>query len=98
MTKADFRGQYMNFEATRDGDLATIVGVPYSSQLKDRFTGRVKTVTNIPVTIDGREFTWTPTDRTGRELIKAWGDELELWLGKKVQVFHVDGKMLTKAL
>ncbi len=96
MVKAEFGGDYVCVDSTQDGDIGVIIGKPEFGELT--FQGKTKQVTNIPVEINNKKLTYTPTNKTGKTLVKAWGDEMDTWVGMKFEVLHIEDKLVVRPL
>ena len=96
MVEADFGGEYLSIETTNDGDIVTIVGRPEFGELV--FQGKTKKVTNVPVQVKDKLLVYTPTNKAGRNLVKAWGKEMDDWNGKQFTVLHIEEKIVVRPI
>lgn len=96
MVEAEFGGDYLSLDSTNDEDIVTIVAKPEFGELT--FKGITKKVTNIQVEVNGKKLTYTPTNKSGKLLVKAWGKEMDAWIGKQFKVVHIEDKMLIKPI
>lgn len=90
----DFSGDFLNFESTQDGDICEILDegrVEYSEALK-------KDLFNIKVKLNEKVKVFSPANKVGMELQKAFGMDSKNWIGQKFQVMHVQGKMLIRPI
>lgn len=88
----DFSGDYISSNSIKDGDMIEIMSegaVEYSEALK-------KDTFNIKVKLNEKLKTWSPNNNHGKILQKAFGVDSKDWIGKKVQLFLIEGKMLIK--
>lgn len=96
MVEAEFGGDYLSVDTTKDNDIAVITGKPEFGELT--FQGKVKKVTNIPVEVYNKKLIYTPGNKSGKTLVKAWGKEMDNWVGKKFQIFHIDDKLVIRPI
>ena len=90
----DFSGDFLNFESTKDGDICEILNegkVEYSEALK-------KDLFNIQVKLNEKVKIYSPTNKVGQELQKAFGEDTVKWKGCKFQIVHAQGKMLIRPI
>lgn len=87
----NFGGDYLSVDSTKDGDVVTIVGKPEPGKLT--FKGVEKDIVNIPVENQLKKLIYTPTNKAGKQLVKAWGKDGDKWVGKKFVILHVEDKM-----
>ena len=88
----DFSGDFINFDGTKDGDIITIINegkVEYNDTLK-------KDMFNISVKHNEKVKTYSPNNKAGLALQDAFGQDTKEWIGKQVQIVHIDKKMLIK--
>lgn len=97
-TKETFKGAFMSFDTTKDNDIAVILNAGTMVTMKDKFTKEDKEVMNIDVEINGTKYIWSPWDKDGRALQETYGFESMNWIGKKLQILHVDKKMVVRPL
>ena len=91
MVEANFGGDYLSVDTSTDGEIWTITVKPEFGTLT--FQGKEKQVTNIQVASMDKRLTYTPTNKAGKSLVKAWGKEMDNWVGKKFQTMHVEDKL-----
>jgi excinuclease UvrABC nuclease subunit len=94
MVIADFSGDFLNFDSTQDGDICVILnegGVEYNDTLK-------KEMFNIQVELNGKKKTYSPNNKAGQELQKAYGMDSKNWVGKKFEILHIQGKMVIRTM
>ncbi len=92
--KFDFSGDYLNFGSTKDGDQFVILdegSLVYSDKLQ-------KDMVNITVEHNGSKKIWSPNNTAGGQLQEAYGDDSKEWIGKVVEVRHVDKRMHIKPI
>jgi hypothetical protein len=85
----DFSGDFLNYEATKDGDIVTILSegrVEYNETLK-------KELCNIEVEHNQKKKTYSPNNTAGLSLQVAFGMDSKNWIGKQFEILHVDKKM-----
>lgn len=90
----DFTGDYLNFDATKDGDIVEIISegtFEHNETLK-------KHIYNIKVKHNDKEKIYSPNNTAGRVLQAAFGDDDKEWIGQKFTVIHVDKKMLIRPI
>lgn len=90
----DFSGDFLNFDSTEDGDIVEILNegkVEFNETLK-------KNLFNLQVKKGEKVMTYSPNNQSGRALQEAYGKDSSGWVGKKFQVFHLNGKMAIKPL
>lgn len=94
MSIPDFSGDFLNFESTNDGDIIEII-----DEGKTEFNNILKkTMFNIQVKKGDKVMTWSPSNKIGKILQKSFGEDTKNWMGRKIQIFHVEDKMLVKPL
>lgn len=96
MVEAQFGGDYLSIDTAKDGDIAVIIDKPKLGKMT--YQGVEKQVTNILVDCAGKKLTYTPTNKAGKVLVKAWGREMDNWVGKKFQVFIMEDKLITRPI
>lgn len=90
----DFSGDFINSKSVNDGDIGTFVSegaIEYSEALK-------KEMFNIKLDINGKVKIWTPNNTQGLQLQKAFGKDTKDWIGKKIQFFIIQDKLMIKTL
>jgi hypothetical protein len=90
----DFSGDFINYDSTQDGDIATILDegkIEYNETLK-------KDMFNLKVQLGEKVKTFSPSNTAGRALQDAFGKDSKDWKGKKFQIIHADKKMIIKPL
>ncbi len=90
----DFSGDFLSFESTEDGDIATILDEgknEYSDTLK-------KEMFNIRVEVNGKSKTYSPSNKVGRVLQEAFGKDTKNWIGQRFQILHIDKKMAIRPI
>lgn len=90
----DFSGDFVNFEATNDGDIATILDeckLTYNETLK-------KDMWDMQVEINGKKKTYSPNNKAGQALADAFGKDSNDWIGKQFTILHIDKKMHIKPI
>lgn len=94
MVVFDFSGDFLNLESTRDGDIAVFLDggkSEYNEALK-------KTMVNFCVEVNGKKKIYSPSQKAGQEFQKAFGMDSQLWIGKKFEILHVQGKMVVRPI
>jgi len=90
----DFSGDFLNFKSTTDGDIIEIVG-----EGKEEFNQILnKTIFNMQVRKGDKILTYSPSNKAGQALQKAFGKDSDDWVGKKFEVLHIDDKMAIRPL
>lgn len=92
--KPDFSGDYLNIDSTQDGDIVEILDegkVEFNETLK-------KDLFNIHVKLNDKVKTYSPSNKAGRSLQEAFGEDSSNWIGKKFQVLHIDKKMVVRPI
>ena len=93
MVEADFSGNFVNPENTKEGDILEILGEGAYEEKENAVTKKKYRMLNIPVSVNGgRELTFTPSMDCGKRLVKAWGKDTKDWVGKKGQAIIVNYK------
>ena len=87
MVKADFSSSFLCADNCPDDTVVVIVGKPTIEE-KDGTFGKYNE-TNIPVEFLEKAKTYSPSKTSGNKMVTAWGDEMDLWVGKKFTVKHV---------
>jgi hypothetical protein len=90
----DFSGDFVNFNSTSDGDILEIIDegkVEFNETLK-------KKMFNLHVKKGDKTMTWSPSNKHGKLLQQTFGMDSAGWIGKKVQVVHIEDTMLIKPL
>jgi len=88
MVKADFSSNFLDATNAQDNDIIFIVGkAEFEKKLSQ--SGQEYIKTNIPVEINGKNKIYSPSRETGIKFVLAWGDEMDLWVGKKATIKHV---------
>jgi len=90
----DFSGDFLNYDATNDGDVVTILDegkIEYNETLK-------KDMFNIGVEVNKKKKTYSPNNKHGRALQDAFGKDTKDWIGKQFTIFHIDKKMQIKPI
>ena len=90
----DFSGEFLNYDASSDGDVVTILDegkVEYNETLK-------KEMFNIGVEVNKSKKIYSPNNKAGRALQDAFGMDSKDWVGKQFTVLHIDKKMHIKPI
>ena len=90
MVETDFSGDYLNNENAKQGDLVEVTGE--GEYIEKEFENRKKLILNIPVLVNGRVKTYSPSVSNGKVLVKAWGSDTKHWIGKKAYANVVNYK------
>jgi len=83
--KGFFSGNYLKAENLKGGEIIEILAMGEVAEIQNK-DGKTKSVLNYRVSVDGKEFEWTPNKTNGQQLMEAWGEDDEKWVGKKFQV------------
>ncbi len=94
--EVDFGGDFLTIDSTKDGDIAEILDEGSKATLT--FQGKSKDVINFKVRINGKELTYTPSNKQGKSLITAFGKETKKWISKKFQILHVEDKLIIRPI
>lgn len=97
-TKDLFNAAYMSLETTKHKDIAVITGPGVTGQRKKYKSEEMEPRLDLPVEINGVKLTWSPFDPAGRMLQKAFGTDSLNWVGKKLEILHIDKKMVVTIL
>ena len=95
-TKDKFAGEYMSIDTTKEADKAFITGEGEDTEIKNKWTNKMEWKLNLPVMIGNTNLIYTPWPAEGRMMQKAWGTDTKKWVGKKLEIFHVKGKMIVR--
>ena len=87
MVEADFSGSFLNADNAQDGDIITIIGKA-SIQEKTGQTGKYIS-TDIPIEINKKPKTYSPSRESGQRMVESWGKEMDAWVGKQAKMKHV---------
>lgn len=90
----DFTGGFLNFESTQDGDIVEIISegkMEYNQTLK-------KDMFNLQVRKGEKVMTYSPNNKSGKSLQKAFGMDTAKWIGRKFQVMHLEGRMVIRPI
>jgi hypothetical protein len=90
MVIADFSGDFLNAENTSQGSIVKIIAEGTYQEIERM--GKTKTVLNIPVEVDGKIKTYTPSMESGKKFIKAWGADTVKWIGCQFTINIVNYK------
>ena len=97
MVKISDMDEFLHANAVSDGDIIEILGKGHYVSAEESVFERP--YLEIPVKLpDGKAKTWTPNKTTLTMLAGAFGDDADLWTGKKVKLAisrqNVRGKMV----
>ena len=90
----DFSGNYLNYESTKDGDTITILDegkVEFNDVLK-------KDMFNLTVQRSDKKMIYSPTNKVGKVLQEAFGEDTKEWVNKQFTVIHIDKRMHVKPI
>lgn len=91
---ADFSGEFINYEGTKDGDIIEFFEegkVEWNEALK-------KDMYNLKVKHNGKVKTFSPNNKIGLLLQNTWGEDDKNWIGKKAQIVHIDKRLFLRPL
>jgi hypothetical protein len=93
MVIADFSSSFLSPENAQENDIIVIIGKP-REETKISQAGTPYVKVNIPVEINGKEKTYSPSRDTGKRFVEAWGKEMDNWLAHKatIKIIQVKGK------
>ena len=97
-TQDTFKGAFMNIDSTNDGDIAVILDEGEIVEMQSKFSKQMEKKLNLNVEINGTKLIWTPWDKDGRELQKAYGIDTKDWVGKKLSILHIDKRMVVRPI
>ena len=80
--------KYLSASSTQTGDIVTIADEGIEAEIKQK-DGTMKKVYNFKVVCNDKEYIYTPTIKTLKLFVMAWGKSSQAWIGKKFQVKHV---------
>jgi hypothetical protein len=84
MVEADFSGNYVNADNTKENDVLEIIEKPYKESKLDVDTKASYEVTNMKVRLpNGTVKVYSPWRETGVAFTKVWGKEMDNWVGHK---------------
>lgn len=85
MVKISDLDEYLHADVIEDGDIIEITGKARSVSEEESAFGRsyIEVSVKLP---DGKSKVWTPNKTSLRALAKVFGDDADLWIGKKVQM------------
>ena len=95
MAEADFSGDYINADNTHKNDILEIVDKPIYADIKLKQkdgSEKIKKVVNIKVSNNGKTKIYTPSSESGKRMVKAWGSEMDNWVGMKLVADEVSYK------
>jgi len=80
--KEFFESNFIKAENIKGGEICEINGKAETAEIpqKDK---TVKTVLNVPVLMDGKDRIFTPNKTNGDTMVEAFGEDSDLWVGKK---------------
>jgi hypothetical protein len=97
MVKISDLDEYLHADAITSGDVITVTG-------KARYVGAEESTfdrayVEIPVKLpNGKTKVWTPNKTSLRAIAKVFGDDTDLWVGKRITIMisrqNVRGKMI----
>ena len=87
--EVDFSGSYVNADNSKDKDIAEIIGEG-TQETKKSVKGNEYTATTIPIKLNGKQLLMDLSMNTGKSFVKAWNKETKNWIGKKIQIHHVN--------
>ena len=93
MTEADFSGDFLNAENTKDKDLIEITGEgDYTTKEGEKNGKKYKfTKLQIPVKLpNGKMKLYEPDKETGNKFVKLWGTNTNKWVGQKFTVITIN--------
>lgn len=85
---------YLKLDTTQHGDIATITSEGSETEMKSKFTGEMEWKLNLDVEINGKKLIFTPWNKEGVQLQDAFGFDTAKWIGRRIQILHVNGKMI----
>lgn len=90
----DFSGEYISADSVRDGDVIEIIG-----EGKEEFSKALNKVCfDIPIRLGEKAKKWTPSNKHGKLLQQTFGEDTKNWIGKKVELVVIEGKLLIKPI
>ncbi len=93
------KGDYLNGETCKEGDIVTILGEGEVAELVDKRTKKVKMVLNMPVKVNEAELIFSPTRKMFKMLQEIFkSTDSSKWVGQKFQVHIIDMEVAGKEL
>lgn len=86
MTQIDFTGDYLTVENTKENAIVKIVGEGAYVDNMDK----TKKIFNLPVECEGKKRIYSPFDKEGIILQRAFGDDTKTWVGKSFKALHMN--------
>jgi len=90
----DFTGDFLSFNSTEDGDIIEVLAegkIEFNDVLK-------KDMYNIQVKRGDKVMIWSPTNKQGKTMQDAFGKDDKDWVGKRVTIMHIEGKMVVRSM
>lgn len=77
-------GDFLNAKVVNDGDIAVVLGEGETKELTNKYNGKKKQVLNLPVSVNEREYTYTPNYKSLITLQNIFNSiDNKDWIGKK---------------
>ncbi|MBA7576066.1 hypothetical protein ES708_17903 [subsurface metagenome] len=83
--KDHFSGNFLKAEDCKGGEIVEFLGEGDLEEIKTP-EGKMKSVMNYQVDINGAEKTFTPNKSNGNIFMEAWGEDDAKWVGKKFKI------------
>jgi hypothetical protein len=85
MVKISDMDEFLHSDAVSNGDVIEIIGKGHYVSAEESAFGRPYLEIQVKL-LDGKTKTWTPNKTTLHALAKAFGDDADLWISKKVKL------------
>jgi len=83
--KEFFAGNFLKAEDCKGGEICIITDEGEITELTSP-EGKVKSVLNIPVNVNGKEKIFTPNKSNGDVLVNAYGADTKAWIGQAFKI------------
>lgn len=87
---------FLCVDYVKDGEIATIVKAPYIVKAEQSRFNKEQTVITIKLKRDGETYRLSLNDSSNDRLVKAFGHDGDLWVGKDIllqkRTLFIDGK------
>lgn len=80
-----FSGNFLKAEDCKGGEICELLDEGSVEEIKTS-EGKIKSVLNFQIKVDGKEKIFTPNRTNGNIMVDAWGKESDKWVGKKFKI------------
>lgn len=80
--KEHFESNFIKADNIKGGEICEVNGLTATAEIPQA-DKTVKTVLNVPVLMEGKDRIFTPNKSNGDVMVEAFGEETDLWVGKK---------------